>query len=260
MKLISIISVVKNGGSYLEKTINKIINQKNIDFEYIVIDGGSKDGSLDLIEKHTERINYFISQPDSGVYQAMNKGIKNASGEYLLFLNSGDHLANEHLIAEVVNELTEIDIIYGNLFLIENESKSWTAVYPPVLSFQYFMEWSLPHPGSFIKRSVFVMVGFYDETIKIVSDWKFFMDAICRYNVSYKHIDKTIAIFYLDGLSSLVKNESILQNEKSAILQKNYPMFIENSHELEKLRTFKKHRIVTIFIKFANFFRLLKEY
>ena len=87
---LSIVTVNLNNVAGLKLTLDSVASQTYRDFEYIVIDGGSKDGSLDLIEKHTERINYFISQPDSGVYQAMNKGIKNASGEYLLFLNSGE--------------------------------------------------------------------------------------------------------------------------------------------------------------------------
>jgi glycosyltransferase involved in cell wall biosynthesis len=257
---LSIVTVNLNNSAGLKLTLDSVTSQTYKDFEYIVIDGGSKDDSLSLLEKYRDQINYCISEPDSGVYQAMNKGIKKATGEYLLFLNSGDHLANEHLIAEIVSELTEIDIIYGNLFLIENEAKSWTAVYPPVLSFQHFMEGSLPHPGSFIKRSVFDRVGFYDETLKIVSDWKFFMDAICRHNVSYRHIDKTIAIFYLNGLSSLATNESKLQSEKKVILKKDYPMFIENSNELVKLRALKKNKLVTNFIKVANIFGKLKDY
>ena len=259
MKL-SIITITRNNVDGLQKTFDSVFKQSFNDYEYIVIDGESTDGSKEIIEANKEKISHWVSEKDGGVYHAMNKAIAKASGEYLLFLNSGDHLINNTILNEVSAALDGTDIIYGNIFLIESPTKSWTGHYPAKLSFQHFVEGSLPHPASFIKRTVFETVGLYDESLQIVADWKFFIDAICRFNVSYKHIDKTVAVFYLDGLSSLAKNQALLQEEKKAVLMKWYPMFIENSKELTKLRAFKNHRAISTFIKVANIAGWLKEY
>jgi glycosyltransferase involved in cell wall biosynthesis len=188
----------------------------------------------------------------------MNKAIEKAKGDYLLFLNSGDYLINDRILEEINNELDSIDIIYGNVFLIESVTKSWTGVYPDILNFQHFVDSSLPHPCSFIKRCVFDVVGRYDESLKIVADWKFFLDAICRYNVSYKHIDKTISIFLHDGLSSLAKNQPLMQEEKRSVLSNGYPAFLENSKELTQLRAFRNNPFISKFAKAARAVGLLK--
>lgn len=257
---LSIITINFNNKIGLQKSFDSVFKQSFSDYEYIVIDGESTDGSKEIIEANKDKISHWVSEKDGGVYHAMNKAIAKASGEYLLFLNSGDHLINNTILNEVRAALDVTDIIYGNIFLIESVTKSWTGNYPAKLSFQHFVEGSLPHPASFIKRTVFDTVGLYDESLQIVADWKFFLDAICRFNISYKHIDKTIAVFYLDGLSSLAKNQALLQEEKKAVLKKCYPMFIENSKELTKLRAFKNNPVISKFIKVANIAGWLKEY
>jgi glycosyltransferase involved in cell wall biosynthesis len=256
---LSIITITRNDAAGLLKTFNSVFTQSFNDFEYIVIDGASTDSSTEIINTHADKISYWISEKDKGVYHAMNKGINKATGEYLLFLNSGDHFIDENILEAISTELDGTEIIYGNILLIASQNKSWTGHYPEKLSFQHFVEGSLPHPGSFIKRTVFDKVGVYDESLKIVADWKFFLDAICRFNVSYKHINKTIAVFYLDGLSSLAKNQALLQEEKRSVFMKDYAMFIENSHELAMLRVFKNNKAISIFVKAAKAFGWLKN-
>jgi glycosyltransferase involved in cell wall biosynthesis len=258
MPKLSIITINLNNAAGLQKTFDSVFQQSFKDFEYIIMDGSSTDGSKELIEKNADKLSYWVSEKDSGVYHAMNKCIEKAKGDYLLFLNSGDHLINKGILEEVSNELNGTGIIYGNIFLIESATKSWTGIYPDTLNFQHFVDGSLPHPCSFIKRTLFEKVGYYDESLKIVADWKFFMNAICRYNVSYKHIDKTIVVFYLEGLSSLAKNQTTLQEEKRSVFLNEYPLFIENSNELKQLREFKKTKLVAGFVKIAKGFGLLK--
>ena len=259
MVKISIITVNLNKAIGLKNTFNSVFRQSAKGFEYIVIDGESTDGSKELIKKNANRLTYWLSEKDRGVYHAMNKGISKATGEYLIFLNSGDHFINENILETISTELDGTDIVYGDIFLIESSTKSWAGHYPSRLSFQHFVEGSLPHPASFIKRTVFDKVGLYDESLKIVADWKFFMDAICRFNVSYKHVDKTISVFYLDGLSSVAKNQALLQEEKRSVFIKDYPMFIENSHELVVLRALKNNKAISIFVKAAKAFGWLKN-
>jgi len=259
MPKLSIITINFNNSSGLQKTFDSVFAQTFKDFEYIVIDGGSDDNSKEIIQKHSDKIDYHISEADNGVYHAMNKGIKKASGDYLLFLNSGDHLTGNTILEDVSRELNGAEIVYGNVYLVDGITKAYTGVYPSKLSFHHFVYSSLPHPSSFIKRSVFEKVGYYDEGLKIAADWKFFMDAICRHNVSYKHLNKTIAVFYLNGLSSLPKNQAILHEERRSVLRNEYPLFIENSNELTQLRMFKNNRLISKFVKAAKAVGLLKS-
>ncbi len=257
---LSIITINYNNVAGIKKTFESVFVQSFKSFEYLVIDGGSSDGSKEIIKKAADQINYFVCESDNGIYHAMNKGIKKATGEYVLFLNSGDHLVHKNILEEVIDELDSTEIIYGNIMLIESELKSWTGVYPAILSFQHFLDGSLPHSSSFIKRTLFEKVGYYDEHLKIVSDWKFYIDAICRHNVSYKHIDKTISVFYLDGLSSLPQNKAVLQHEKEKVFKDDYAMFIDNSKELKMLRAFKQNKAINRFVKIAKVLRLYKDY
>jgi glycosyltransferase involved in cell wall biosynthesis len=101
MSLISIITVVYNSVATIEETIVSVLNQSYRNVEYIIIDGGSNDGTVEVVEKYANQLAYFVSEPDSGLYDAMNKGITASSGEWLLFLNSGDSLFNKHVLTEV---------------------------------------------------------------------------------------------------------------------------------------------------------------
>ena len=252
MSKYTIITINLNNTVGLQKTMQSVFQQSFRDVEYIIIDGGSTDGSISYIEANNNKLSYWVSEPDAGVYNAMNKGIKKAAGEYLLFLNSGDHFYTDHILKEIEDKLDGTDIIYGDIFLIESSTKSWTGHYPNKLSFQHFVEGSLPHPASFIKRSLFDQVGFYDESLQICADWKFFLDAICRFNVSYKHIDKTIATFYHDGLSSTGNSAAIIQQEKEGILQRDYLLFMDMYRELIGLRDFRKNKFINAFANIAK--------
>ncbi len=258
MPKLSIITINYNNATGLQKTLNSVFKQTFSDYEYIVIDGESNDGSKEVIKTNADKISYWVSEKDSGVYHAMNKGIKKASGEYLLFLNSGDHLINDTILEEVSATLDGTDIIYGNIFLIENASQSWTGVYPDKLSLQHFITGSLPHPASFIKKILFDRVGYYDENLQICADWKFFLDAICKFNVVYKHLDKTIAVFYLDGLSSTVDSTQKIINEKASVFQKDYPLFIEMYRELNQLSDFRNNKLINLFARIAKRLGLIK--
>jgi len=226
-----------------------VVSQSYKGFEYIVIDGNSTDGSKDVLNQFKDKIAYSISEPDSGVYNAMNKGIKVSKGNYLLFLNSGDTFDNKGVLEKVSKELnSNYDIYYGNL-IFKNENIEKLQVYPNKLSFRFFYEKSLPHPASFIKRELFDTISYYNEDLKIVSDWEFFIKAICKYNVSYRHIDQTISVFDTDGMSSLKENRKHVEREKADILSKYFPLFVNDIKLLQdKEKTLGQNR-----------FKMLKE-
>jgi glycosyltransferase involved in cell wall biosynthesis len=245
---ISVITISYNNKEGLEKTLKSVTSQDYKDFEYIVIDGGSNDGSKEILEKYSDKINYWVSEPDKGIYNAMNKGIEVANGEYLLFINSGDELFSSGILTEVVPELNGADIIAGNLCTI-GENTTYIAKNPEALQFRSVYQWTIQHPCTFIKKEGFSKVGLYDENLKIVSDWKWFLMGLGKFGLSYKKTEKTIANFYLDGISSNPENHKLLNEERRKTLKEEFPLFITDydaliayEEEIKILSKIKKSR------------------
>ena len=241
---VSIITINYNNAKGLKKTLDSIVSQNQADFEYIVIDGNSTDGSQNIIEEYSKQISYWISEPDSGIYNAMNKGIRQATGEYVLFINSGDIIRTETNLSSIISQITGEDIIFFDLEICDISNNRYVKIYPDSLDFKYFAEDSLPHMASFIKKDLLVRYGYYSEKIKISSDWAFFMDAICLLNCTYKHIHECFSTFYLDGLSSDERNRQILTGERNNHISSSYRLYnslyeewMEKKQELYKLKT-----------------------
>ncbi|OXB07615.1 glycosyltransferase family 2 protein [Flavobacterium pectinovorum] len=233
MALISIITINYNNLEGLKKTMNSVINQTWQEFEYIVIDGGSTDGSAAFIESKNDKIDYWVSEKDSGIYNAMNKGITKANGEYLLFLNSGDHFFSDMVLSENLSKISDYDLIYFNVLLIDKKSAK-TISYPEKLTFSFFYERTLCHQATLIRKELFSIMGLYDENLIFVSDWKFFILSICKFNHSYVRIDSVLSTFYLDGLSSVPENKKQIKLERIKILKEEFSAFMSDIYELEK--------------------------
>lgn len=250
--LVSIITINHNNLKGLKTTVSSVLNQTWNGFEYIVIDGGSSDGSKEYINSIKENLNHWVSEPDKGVYQAMNKGIKIANGEYLLFLNSGDHFYNNSVLEKTHKLLNTEDIIFSNLQVIERD-KTFIKDYPKKLSFTYFVKDTLPHPATFIKKEAFRKTDYYDEKLKIAADWKFFIDGICKHNLTYKKIDKTFSTFYIGGMSSNPENRSIKYNEIQEVLKNDYSAYLQDIDDIlvnnEIITNFRKSRIIKFLVK-----------
>jgi glycosyltransferase involved in cell wall biosynthesis len=249
---VSIITINYNNLEGLQRTIESVASQTWQELEHIIIDGGSTDGSLECIENNAHRFQYWVSEPDKGVYQAMNKGIAEASGEYLLFLNSGDHFYNKEVLANNHHYIKEQAIIYFNLQVVEGE-KVFVKDYPAVLSFSYFLIDTLPHPATFIAKRLFEATNLYNEDFKILSDWKFFIDSICKFNATYKKINTTLSTFYIGGMSSNPLNRLIKQEEKQQVLEKDYAPFVQDIVDVllykDIVATFRKSRIIRVLVK-----------
>lgn len=218
MKL-SIITINYNNLVGLRTTLESVLKQSFQDFEYLIIDGGSTDGSRELIVQYEYRLSYWCSERDSGVYNAMNKGILQAQGDYLLFLNSGDYLANENILENVVSYLSGSDIVYGDLTFVWKDGHRMIATYPDVLDLRYLLEGSLAHPASFIKRSLFEGC-LYSESYRIVSDWEFWVKKIVLEEVSYLHLPMVISIFDTEGISSDMEK---CNREREQVLRQLFP-------------------------------------
>lgn len=198
---ISIITINYNNGEGLQRTVQSVINQACSDLiEYIVIDGGSSDNSRDVIENYRQHFAYWCSEKDGGIYPAMNKGIARASGDYVLFLNSGDFLEPDSL-QKVADQLTGEDIIYGDLYFQDLNGKRTPTTYPDQPTTEYLLEKSLGHPAIFFKRELFDAYG-YNESLRIVADWEFLFRKIVLEACSTKHIAMFVSTFMTDGISS----------------------------------------------------------
>jgi len=237
---LTIITVNLNNVLGLRKTIESIINQNFTDFEYLVIDGGSTDGSVDIIKENAKKITYWVSEPDKGIYNAMNKGILQAKGEYLLFLNSGDWLFDEGILLKVFANNQHADILYGDCMMWHHENRIKLHTFKnKEINLQFLFKHSLAHPASFIKSKLFVN-DLYDENFKIVSDWKFFLKKIVQESCSIYYLSSTIAFFDMSGISSNNGMQSAVLQERNAVLINVFsPMTLSNIQDLYNLNNWE---------------------
>lgn len=239
MHLISVITINYNNRKGLERTIKSVQDQTAANYEHLIIDGNSNDGSKDVIDRFKESFAYWVSEDDSGIYNAMNKGIRASKGDFLFFLNSGDVFYSKSVLSEATNVfLSNRDIYYCNIIVIDNKGNKTFRKHPDVLKFSFFFKKTIAHQAAFIKRTLFDQVFLYNENFKIVSDWEFFICAIIKHNASYQYVNIT-TVEYDDafGISSLKENKPIRLQERQIVLKRDFCAFIEDYKELETLKS-----------------------
>ncbi|MGN1164810.1 MAG: glycosyltransferase family 2 protein [Lachnospiraceae bacterium] len=221
---ISIITINYNNCDGLRRTIESVVNQTCRDFEYIIIDGGSTDGSVDVIKKYASQIDYWVSEPDKGIYNAMNKGVAVAKGEYCLFMNSGDILFNSSMIHDVLAHGMEADVVTGGIKRADGN------IYfaPSKVSMRHFYRRTLFHQASFISTEVLRRIP-YDESLTIASDWKFFIEAIVVNGCSYSPMNIVIADMEADGRGS---NMEVSIKEHSKVLHELLPEYVFADYDI----------------------------
>lgn len=204
MKL-TVISINLNNASGIEQTIGSVLEQTFTDYEYIIIDGGSIDGSVDVINKNKNRLAYFVSETDSGIYNAMNKAIVKAKGEYCLFLNSGDFLYGKDALLNVFkNNLNEGIVLCKGLpySKINRRKKTFPSISNSEITFNDIYHKALNHQATFIRTELFEKYGLYDERYKIISDRVFILKTLGLSHVSFKFLDVVVSVYDMDGISS----------------------------------------------------------
>lgn len=222
----SIITINLNNKVGLEKTIKSVINQTYSNFEYIIIDGGSTDGSVEIIKKYSDKIAYWVAEPDKGVYNAMNKGILKAKGDYLNFMNSGDCFHSMTILTEVMEKSNGESIIMGGYF--DAETLSVYHVKASSITLLTLLKEPFNHQATFYSRKLFNN-RLYDENLYIQADWKFNMQSIVIDNCSIKIIDTIIADYDFNGISAT--HSKLRQDERKKVLQELYPARVLMDYE-----------------------------
>lgn len=244
---LSIITINFNNSSGLKKTLESVKNQTSKNYEHIIIDGASTDGSVDLIKEflmdseYAKQVSFWCSEKDKGIYDAMNKGIPHANGRYCLFLNSGDYLADNEVIARFDDyNLTE-DIVYTNCKCF-NSHKEWLITYPSHVTLGYFYKMrSLNHQNVFIKTEK-QKAHFYSLDFKICSDKEFFMYCFQDITTTQHFIKNDIIAKYENETGISTTNiETLLQETKrlndlyfSPAIQASFSYLYENYNDVKK--------------------------
>lgn len=257
--LVTVITINYNDLTGLKKTVQSVVNQSYRDIEYIVIDGGSTDGSTSYISNHLENIAHYISEKDNGPYDAMNKGIDLATGDYLLFLNAGDYFEGARVIENFVSKNLEEDIIYGNT-LLDDEGTHTFKEMPIIFDTVSALTNTVNHQSIFFKKRLFKTGKRYDLKYKIVADWVFINDAIIFGNASTLHIDLTVAVYDVNGLSS---NKEERQRERALYIEdrfgKHYLDLLENYNtKCREFEKFKSKPVIKHLLSMKTIFNRMK--
>lgn len=259
----SIITVNYNNREGLRKTIESVIHQTYRDFEYIVIDGGSTDGSSDVLQEYNEHITYWVSEKDKGIYNGMNKGIAKATGDYLNFMNSGDCFYDENVLLRLAEKNLSQDIIVGRDYHYNAKTqKGFATILPPRISMLTFFIQTLPHQSTFFKRELFNNCP-YDENLRIVSDIKFYIQKLCIEGCGIELIDDIICRREPDGISRSYNERRI--TEHRSVIEQTLPVGAIKDYEtlalLDKTTLYKlmhllqspqTNRLITLYIKIIS--------
>lgn len=237
----SIITISKNNPAGLAKTIRSVVGQTNKKYEYIVINGGTDDISKSVLVQYNEYLSYCCSEPDTGIYNAMNKGISHSSGKYLLFMNAGDTFYDSYVLDKVTPQLDNLDIVSG--FAINEKGKYENIHEDNIL--MMLLHSTINHQATFIKRELFDEYR-YDERLKFIADWKAWLDWIILENRSFKYINNVIAKYDRNGITSKRENFPKILEERNKILHDLFPpLVLDNLSRYHRIYLAKHMEYVT---------------
>ena len=235
---LSIVTINRNNAAGLEKTLQSVAFQTFKEFEYVVVDGASTDSSVEVIKKYESRFVHlkWVSEPDSGIYNAMNKGIRMASGDYIQILNSADCLAapdvTERMIAALANSGNP-SILYGNMIKCFPDGKTLVdkSFAGREITMQGMYMGTLNHDPAYILRDLFEKYGYYDESLKIVSDWKWYLQAIVLGGEKPQYTDIDVTLFDMTGISESDGNKDKIRKERQMVLKDLIPSAYLHDYE-----------------------------
>lgn len=262
---LSIITINRNNASGLEKTMASVLTQTCTEFEYIVVDGASTDESVEVINSFSSAFGSrlkWVSEVDSGIYNAMNKGIGMASGEYIQLLNSGDVLAGADVVQTVYDNLLTFQypsILYGNMIKRfpdgrQVRDKSFNGQKITMLG---MYTGTLNHDSAYIRKSLFEKFGLYDESMKICSDWKWFLNTIVIGGTDVKYIDKDMTVFDMTGLSESASSRQTILSERRQVLENTLPASVladydKYASDIYKMRRLRRNKVAFGIVSFIE--------
>ena len=205
---ISIITVVYNNDKTIEVAIKSVLSQSYSNIDYVIIDGGSSDKTVTIINEYKEQLGYFISEKDKGIYDAMNKGIYAAKGDVIGILNSDDLYQDTNVIETVMNQFNQnpsIDVVYGDLVYVKSDNvnkvvRNWksNSYYN-----RFFENGNVPpHPSLFVKKSVYEKAGLFNLDFKLAADYEFMLRIFKKHNFNSKYINRVIVKMRLGGATN----------------------------------------------------------
>lgn len=213
---ISIITAVFNAENSIEKTIQSVLNQDYSNIEYIIVDGNSTDKTLEIVNKYVDKISKIVSEPDAGIYDAINKGIKLATGHYVGILHADDVFAYQGVVSDVANELISktSDTLYADLQYWKGNKLHRDWISGKFNSQKFYFGWMPPHPTFFCKKSLFEKFGYYNLELKIAADYELMLRMLVKHKVSVCYLPKTISIMQVGGLSNKSIKNRLNANEE----------------------------------------------
>jgi glycosyltransferase involved in cell wall biosynthesis len=256
-KKLSIITINWNNADGLRKTMDSVVAQLTDDCEYIVVDGESEDGSPGVVETYRNYLAHWVSEPNAGIYGNMNKGIVRAQGDYCLFLNSGDWLADD-VLARVIRECTGEDVIYFNTYLHYGEDRPTEELsYPPDLTMRSFFKRTIGHQSTLIRRELFERYGLYNENNRIHSDYEFWIRAIIAEDCTCRYVSIPLAYYDMGGRSSRPNPQtaqeiaSIQARYLPRRILADYDYWYRQERDMEVLLWYRRHKVLNGLLVFV---------
>ena len=247
---ISIITVSFNSAKTIKETIESILIQDYNNIEYIIIDGGSSDETINIVKSYSEKISYFFSEKDNGIYDAMNKGIKVATGDIIGILNSDDFYPNSFVLSNVARsfEKYNCDAVYGDLVYVKAKDATQIKRYWQAGNYNTSKiknGWMLPHPTFFVKKVMYDRYGLYNTDLKSAADYEMILKLLYKENISVQYIPMILVKMRMGGASNSTFLNRIRANKEDGLAwtknQLNKPMFVRIKKPLQKaIQFFKK--------------------
>jgi glycosyltransferase involved in cell wall biosynthesis len=246
---VSIITVSLNNGEYIDSCIQSVISQDYKNIEYIIIDGGSTDQTIDIIKKYEDKINVWISEPDAGMYDAINKGIRLSTGDIIGILHSDDLYIDRHVITNVVQHFEKnTDSVYADLVYVERNNPSKIVRYYDSSIFgvsKFAYGWMPAHPTCFIKKAVYEKYGLYKTNYIIAADYELLVRFYAKHGITIRYLPKVLVKMRRGGLSTRNFRSNLILNREIIRACR------ENGIETNIVKVYSKY--------FVKFFQLLKR-